>query len=96
MAEAPLRVLIAGGGVAALETVTELRALAGDRVAIALTLPRTRLSITRFAAKEPYAVGRMRRVPLERLLAAAGAQRFPTQRQRGRLGSQGGADDGRP
>jgi hypothetical protein len=30
MAEAPLRVLIAGGGVAALETVMALGALAGD------------------------------------------------------------------
>ena len=35
----PLRVLIAGGGVAALETVLALRALAGDRVKLELLAP---------------------------------------------------------
>lgn len=39
MTPSPLRVLIAGGGVAAVETVLALRALAGDRVAIDVLSP---------------------------------------------------------
>ncbi len=77
MAEVPMRVLIAGGGMAALETVMALRSLAGDRVAIALIAPEDELVYHPIAAKAPYPVGRMRRIPLERLLADAGAQRFP-------------------
>ena len=78
MAEAPMRVLIVGGlGMAALETVMALRSLAGDRAAIALIAPEDKLVYHPIAAKAPYAVGRMRRIPLERLLADAGAQRFP-------------------
>ena len=77
MAEPPMRVLIVGGGMAALETVMALRSLAGDRVAIALIAPEDELVYHPIAAKAPYAVGRMRRIPLKRLLADAGAQRFP-------------------
>jgi sulfide:quinone oxidoreductase len=36
-----LRVVVAGGGVAALESVLALRSLAGDRVAIELLAPGT-------------------------------------------------------
>lgn len=39
MSASPLRVLVAGGGVAALESVLALRALAGERVAIELLAP---------------------------------------------------------
>jgi sulfide:quinone oxidoreductase len=77
MSEAPMRVLIVGGGMAALETVMALRSLAGDRVAIALIAREEELVYHPIAAKPPYAVGRMRRVPIERLLADAGAQRLP-------------------
>ena len=77
MAEAPMRVLVVGSGMAALETVMALRALAGDRVAIALIAPEAELVYHPIAAKPPYAVGRMRRISLERLMADAGAQRFP-------------------
>ncbi len=77
MAEAPMRVLIVGAGMAALETVMALHSLAGDRVAIALIAPEAELVYHPIAAKPPYAVGRMRRIPLERLMADAGAQRFP-------------------
>ena len=76
MAEASMRVLIAGGGMAALETVMALRSLARDRVAIALIAPEAELVYHPIAAKAPYAVGRMRRISLEQLLADAGAQRF--------------------
>jgi sulfide:quinone oxidoreductase len=54
-----------------------LRSLAGDRVAVALIAPEDDFVYHPIAAKEPYAVGRMRRIPLERLLSDAGAQRFP-------------------
>jgi sulfide:quinone oxidoreductase len=77
MAEAPMRVLIVGAGMAALETVMALRLLAGDRVAIALIAPEAELVYHPIAAKPPYAVGRMRRISLERVMADAGAQRFP-------------------
>jgi sulfide:quinone oxidoreductase len=77
MAEAAMRVLIAGGGMAALETVMALRSLAGDRVAIALIAPEDELVYHPIAANAPYAVGRMRRISLKRLLADAGAQRYP-------------------
>jgi sulfide:quinone oxidoreductase len=76
MAQAPMRVLVVGAGMAALETVMALRSLAGDRVAIALIAPEAELVYHPIAAKPPYAVGRMRRIPLERLMADAGAQRF--------------------
>jgi len=72
-----MRVLVVGAGMAALETVMALRSLAGDRVAIALIAPEAELVYHPIAAKPPYAVGRMRRIPLERLVADAGAQRFP-------------------
>ena len=77
MSGEPTRVLIAGGGVAALETVMALRSLAGDRVAVAVIAPEDDFVYHPIAAKEPYGVGRMRRIPLERLLTDAGAQRFP-------------------
>jgi hypothetical protein len=62
---------------AALEAVMALRSLAADRVAIALIAPEAELVYHPIGAKPPYAVGRMRRIPLERLMADAGAQRFP-------------------
>jgi sulfide:quinone oxidoreductase len=77
MADAPMRVLVVGAGMAALETMMALRSLAGDRVAIALIAPEDELVYHPITAKPPYAVGRMRRIPLERLMDDAGAQRFP-------------------
>ena len=63
MSGEPTRVLIAGGGVAALETVMALHSLAGDRVAVAVIAPEDDFVYHPIAAKEPYAVGRMRRFP---------------------------------
>jgi sulfide:quinone oxidoreductase len=77
MAQAPMRVLVAGAGMAGLETVMALRALAGDRVAIAVIAPEDKFVYHPITTEAPYAVGRMRRIPLERLLADADAQRFP-------------------
>ena len=43
----PSHVVIAGGGVAALETLMALRDLAGDRVAITLIAPETTFTTAR-------------------------------------------------
>jgi sulfide:quinone oxidoreductase len=48
------RVLIAGGGVAALEAALALRDLAGDRVEIELCSPRSEFIYRPFAVGEPY------------------------------------------
>jgi sulfide:quinone oxidoreductase len=69
----PLRVLIAGGGVAALETVLALRALAEDDVAITLLAPNEQFSYRPLAVAEPFGAGKVQRFDLEPLAAAAGA-----------------------
>jgi sulfide:quinone oxidoreductase len=50
----PLRVLVAGGGVAAIETVLALRALAGERVAIELLAPSDEYVQRQFAVRSPF------------------------------------------
>ena len=51
---AALRVLVAGGGVAALESVLALRALAGDRVAIELLAPGTDFPHRPYSVRSPF------------------------------------------
>jgi sulfide:quinone oxidoreductase len=58
------QVLVAGGGVAALETVFALRAVAGDRVAITLLCPAARFINRSMAVDQPATVGRVRGVKL--------------------------------
>ena len=50
----PVRVLIAGGGFAAVETMLALRALAGERVAIELVAPQRRFAYRPAATAEPF------------------------------------------
>jgi sulfide:quinone oxidoreductase len=64
MAESPLRVLIAGGGVAGLETLTALHSLAGDRVELTLLAPDDQFVYRPLAVEEPFAVKRAREVSL--------------------------------
>ena len=54
MSENPLRVLVAGGGVAALESVLALRSLAGDRVAIELLAPGTDFPHRPYSVRSPF------------------------------------------
>jgi sulfide:quinone oxidoreductase len=54
---APSHVVIAGGGVAALETLMALRELAGDRVAITLIAPETTFSYRPMKVVEPFYLG---------------------------------------
>ncbi len=52
------RVLIAGGGVAALEAAVALRELAGDRAEVAMYSPREDFVYRPFAVAEPYGASR--------------------------------------
>lgn len=70
----PLHVLIAGGGVAALEATLALRALAEDRVDIELLAPDVDFVYRPMAVAEPFALGEARRFPLARLVELAGAR----------------------
>jgi sulfide:quinone oxidoreductase len=63
----PLRVLVAGGGVAAIETVLALRALAGERVAIELLAPADEYVEKPFSVRSPFDGAAEPRVPLAAL-----------------------------
>jgi sulfide:quinone oxidoreductase len=71
---APMQVLVAGGGVAGLETCLALRDLAGERVACTLLAPEEEFVYRPMAVAEPFARGRAQRVRLDRIAAAAGAR----------------------
>ncbi|HET8979013.1 MAG TPA: hypothetical protein VFN87_12700 [Solirubrobacteraceae bacterium] len=73
----PLRVLVAGGGIAGAEALLALRNLAGDRVALTLVSPGDELVLPALSVAEPFALGHAEHVPLEPLLAEVGAQRVP-------------------
>jgi sulfide:quinone oxidoreductase len=76
MSEAPIRVLIGGGGVAGLETLMALHTLAGTRVELTVVAPEDEFVYRPLAVKAPYAVGRTRRVPLDRAAHDADATFF--------------------
>jgi sulfide:quinone oxidoreductase len=61
---APMRVVIAGGGVAGLETLIALRALAGRRVDITLVSPEPDFVYRPLAVGEPFGVAEAVRYPL--------------------------------
>lgn len=69
----PFRVVIAGAGVAALETALALRVLAEDLVSVELVAPEQEFTYRPLAVAEPFRVGEVRRFPLSRLVAATGA-----------------------
>ena len=73
MSERPLRVLVAGGGVAGLEALHGLHALAGDRVELTLIAPEDEFVYRLLAVEKPYGVERTRQVPLTRAAGQAGA-----------------------
>ena len=70
----PLRVLIAGAGVAGLETMLALDALAGDRLAVTLLDPGTDFLYRPMTVAQPFAAGHATRHALAELAAAAGAE----------------------
>jgi sulfide:quinone oxidoreductase len=73
MPDHPRHVLVAGGGVAALEAALALRALAEDRVAVELLAPETEFTYRPLAVAAPFRAGEAQRFPLKRLVEDAGA-----------------------
>jgi sulfide:quinone oxidoreductase len=69
----PTHVVVAGGGVAALETALALRALAGDRVSVTIVAPNTFFAYRPIASHDPLGICRHVRVPLAYVARAAGA-----------------------
>ena len=67
-------IVIAGGGVAGLEALLALGALAKGRARLRLVAPEPDFVYKPLAVAEPFAVGRPLRVPLERIAADAGAE----------------------
>jgi sulfide:quinone oxidoreductase len=61
------RVLIAGGGVAALEAAIALRDMASDRVAVELCAPRKDFAYRPFAVGDPYGASEIPHYDLEEL-----------------------------
>jgi sulfide:quinone oxidoreductase len=72
-AAAPLRVLVAGGGVAGLEALLALRALAGPRCDVTLLAPGEDFVYRPAAVGEPFARGWAQRHPLREIAADLGA-----------------------
>jgi len=70
----PVSVLIAGGGVAALEAALALNALAEDHVTVELVAPESEFTYRPLSVAEPFRVAEIARFPLERLVAEAGAR----------------------
>jgi sulfide:quinone oxidoreductase len=69
-----LRVLVVGGGVAALETVLALHDLAGDRVAVTVLAPNEQFVYRPLTVREPFAYAPAARYPLGPILADVGAE----------------------
>lgn len=69
----PLRVLIAGAGVAGLEAAFALQALAADRVAVTLMSPSDAFTYRPLSIGEPFSSSWAERYPLGPLAEAAGA-----------------------
>ncbi len=68
------RVLIAGGGVAALETALALKELAGDRVQMTVIAPNDEFVYRPMTVREPFSFLGARHFPLEPILEDIGAE----------------------
>src|SRR5690349_11146295 len=71
------KVLIAGGGVGALETAIALHDLVGDRAEVEICAGRTDFVYRPFAVGEPYGASRVIRYGLERIAERCGARFRP-------------------
>ena len=69
-----LRVIIAGGGVAALETALALADLALDRTDVTVIAPNAEFVYRPMTVREPFAYGAARRYPLASIVHDAGAK----------------------
>src|SRR6266545_636022 len=77
MVEVATRVLIAGGGVAALEAALALRELGEGRVSVEMLAPEPEFWYRPLAVAEPFDLGEMRHFDLAALAVAAGATFSP-------------------
>src|SRR6266511_3834380 len=77
MVEVATRVLIAGGGVAALEAALALRELGEGRVSVEMLAPEPEFWYRPLAVAEPFGLGAVRHFDLAELAAAAGATFSP-------------------
>ena len=68
-----MRVLIAGGGVAALEAALALQALAEERVSVELLAPEPHFWYRPLSVAEPFGLGEAQRFELSELAPKAGA-----------------------
>jgi DNA-directed RNA polymerase subunit K/omega len=66
------RVVVAGGGVAALEAVLALRALAGDSVSMTMLAPDEHFVYQPMSVQEPFALGPAKHYPLARVAEDVG------------------------
>jgi sulfide:quinone oxidoreductase len=69
-----LRVIVAGGGVAALETTLALSELAPEQTEVSVIAPNEEFFYRPLSVREPFAYGSARRYPLAPILSNAGAQ----------------------
>lgn len=67
-------VVIAGGGVAAIEGLLRLRRLAGDAVKITLLAPNEEFAIRALSVKEPFALGAAERHPIRQIVRDTDAE----------------------
>ena len=74
---APAQVVIAGGGVAALEALIALRDLAGERLRITLAAPAPDFVYRAMSVAEPFDLGEARRYPLREIAADFDASVVP-------------------
>ena len=63
----PLHVVVAGGGVAALEAIIALRHLAGDRVRLTAVAPEPELELKALRTAEPFGIDHVHRRPVHDL-----------------------------
>ena len=70
----PFKVLIVGGGVAALEAAIALRDLAGERISTTLLAPEPEFVYRPMRVREPFAYSGARHYPLEDIARDIGAE----------------------
>jgi sulfide:quinone oxidoreductase len=69
----PLHVVVAGGGIAGLETLLALHELADERVAMTLVEPRSEVVLHALELAEPFSAGEAGRLAVDEVAAIAGA-----------------------
>src|ERR1700720_2214553 len=69
-----LRVMIVGGGVAALETALALRQLAPEHTTTTVIAPNAEFAYRPMTVREPFAYASARRYPLQQIVSDAGAK----------------------